>query len=185
MERFYICKLASQEDDLESAKVATVQSMLSHDTHNSSESASQVEPRSFKQAYNDPRWKKSMQEEYDSLMNNKTWTLVDLPKGRKIVKNKWVYKLKSDGRFKSRLVAKGFTQVAGVDFDETWSPVGRKASLKLLIWFVLNNNWSWKQMDVDTAFFNSRLEGRSTCNNPKDMMMERVEYVNCSSPSTV
>ena len=158
MERFYICKLASQEDDLESAKVATVQSMLSHDTHNSSESSTQVEPRSFKQAYNDSRWKKSMQEEYDSLMNNKTWTLVDLPKGRKIVKNKWVYKLKSDGRFKSRLVAKGFTQVAGVDFDETWSPVGRKARLKLLIWFVLNNNWSWKQMDVDTAFLNSKLE---------------------------
>ena len=80
------------------------------------------------------------------------------PQGRKIVKNKWVYKIKSDGRLKSRLVAKGFTQVAGRDFDETWSPVGRKASLKLLISHTLRHDWSWKQMDVDTAFLNSDLK---------------------------
>lgn len=116
------------------------------------------EPSSFEEAFKNSKWLESMRKEIQSLLENKTWILVDLPDGRKVVKNKWVYKIKSDGRFKSRLVAKGFTQVHGVDFDETWSPVGRKASLKLLIWFVLNQGWSWKQMDVDTAFLNSDLE---------------------------
>ena len=98
-----------------------------------------------------------MQEEMKSLLELQTWKLVDLPPGRKIVKNRWVYKKKSDGRLKSRLVAKGFTQTRGIDFDETWSPVGRKSSLKLLIHFVMINRWSWRQMDVDTAFLNSVL----------------------------
>jgi hypothetical protein len=77
---------------------------------------------------------------------------------RKLVRNKWVYKVKSDGRLKSRLVAKGFTQVPGVDFEEIFSPVGRKASLKMLIWLLMYRNWKWKQMDVDTAFLYSTLE---------------------------
>lgn len=160
MEMFLTCKMASHEDVAASAREATiVQALVSEVTNGGgSSSSSRSEPRSFKEAVKDPEWRTSMKEEYDSLMNNKTWKLVELPRGRKIVKNKWVYKVKSDGRLKSRLVAKGFTQVAGVDFDETWSPVGRKASLKMLISFVLRNGWSWKQMDVDTAFLNSHLD---------------------------
>ena len=130
-------------------------------------SAHRHEPSTFEEAMKDPAWLESMRQEMKSLLDNKTWILVDLPKGRKIVKNKWVYKIKSDGRLKSRLVAKGFTQVFGVDFDETWSPVGRRASLKLLIWFVLRNNWSWKQMDVDTAFLNSNLDEEIYMQQPK------------------
>jgi hypothetical protein len=108
-----------------------------------------------------------MEQEIKSLLDNKTWILTDLPRGRKPVRNKWVYKVKNDGRLKSRLVAKGFTQVFGVDFEETWSPVGRKASLKLLINFVLENSWKWKQMDVDTAFLNANLEEEIYMNQPE------------------
>ena len=130
---------------------------LSHTCLNSKAEMYIDEPSSFSEASMDPRWVQSMQEEMKSLLELQTWKLVDLPPGRKIVKNRWVYKKKSDGRLKSRLVAKGFTQTRGLDFDETWSPVGRKSSLKLLIHFVLMNRWSWRQMDVDTAFLNSKL----------------------------
>ena len=116
------------------------------------------ERRTFEEACKDPNWLKSMEEEIKSLLDNNTWTLSDLPSGRKVVKNKWVFKQKSDGRLKSRLVAKGFTQVFGVDYEETWSPVGRKPSLNLLIWYVVQTSYCWKQMDVDTAFLNSYLD---------------------------
>ena len=125
------------------------------------------EPKSVLEAINDQRWVASMQQEMKSLLDNKTWCLVKLPKGRRAVRNKWVFKVKSDGRLKSRLVAKGFTQVFGVDYEETFSPVGRKASLKMLIWLVLNKNWSWKQMDVDTAFLNSILNEEIYMDQPK------------------
>jgi hypothetical protein len=108
-----------------------------------------------------------MEQEIKSLLDNKTWILTDLPRGRKPVRDKWVYKVKNYGRLKSRLVVKGFTQVFGVDFEETWSPVGRKASLKLLINFVLENSWKWKQMDVDTAFLNANLEEEIYMNQPE------------------
>ena len=124
---------------------------------NSSEEISFDEPTSFEDASKDPRWVQSMREEMKSLLDQETWELVDLPPERKIVKNRWVYKKKSDGRLKSRLVAKGFTQTYGLDYDETWSPVGRKSSLRLLISHVINKKWSWRQMDVDTAFLNSSL----------------------------
>jgi hypothetical protein len=102
-----------------------------------------------------------------SLRDLNTWELIAPPKGRKIIKNRWVYKIKSDGRLKSRLVARGFTQVYGIDFDETWAPVGRKASLKLLIAHVLRNNWKWRQMDVDTAFLNSDLHEEIYMSQPQ------------------
>jgi hypothetical protein len=126
----------------------------------------QKEPKSFEEAIQNPEWLKSMEKEMHALLENKTWVLTDLPKGKKLVKNKWVYKIKDDGRLKSRLVAKGFTQVFGQDYDETWSPVGRKASLRLLIWYVLQHSWHWKQMDVDTAFLNSELDEEIYMNQP-------------------
>ena len=99
-----------------------------------------------------------MNEELNSLLRQKTWVLIDPPEGRKIIKNKWVFKCKADGRLKSRLVARGFTQIQGIDYDETWSPVGRKSSLKLFLIYALQNSWSMKQMDVDTAFLNLDLK---------------------------
>ena len=74
-------------------------------------------------------WSKACRYEIDALAKNGTWSLVDLPAGRKAVKSKWVFKRKADGRFRARLVAKGFTQIHGIDYDETFSPVARFESL--------------------------------------------------------
>jgi hypothetical protein len=75
------------------------------------------------------KWTEACQYKMDTLAKNQTWELSDLPPNRRAVKSKWVFKLKADGRFRARLVAKGFTQIHGIDYDETFSPVTRFESL--------------------------------------------------------
>ena len=77
-------------------------------------------------------WREACQYEMDTLAKNRTWDLVDLPLGCKAIKSKWVFKRKADGRFHTRVVAKGFTQIQGIDYDETFSSVARFESLRLL-----------------------------------------------------
>ena len=79
------------------------------------------------------RWTDACQYEIDALARNGTWELMDLPPSRKAVKSKWVFKLKADGRYRARLVAKGFTQIPGVDFDETFSPIAQFELLHMLL----------------------------------------------------
>ena len=74
-------------------------------------------------------WYKAMDDEMNSLRDRKVWDLVDLPKGRKTVKGRWVFVVKSDGRKKARFVAKGFTQIYGLDFEDTFSPVAETTKL--------------------------------------------------------
>ena len=98
-----------------------------------------------------------MQEEYNSLIQNNTWTLNDLPEGRKPLKCKWVFKIKknSDGtidRYKARLVIKGYSQVRGIDFGETYAPVVRYASIRYLMALAVQENLQIIQMDAVTAF---------------------------------
>ena len=103
-------------------------------------------------------WQRACQYEIDALAKNGTWTLVDLPTGRKAVKSKWVFKRKADGRFRARLVAKGFTQIHGIDYDETFSPVARFESLRLLLVLAALEDWEIHQMDVKSAFLNGLLD---------------------------
>jgi len=99
------------------------------------------EPISFDEAMKSDeavQWKAAMEEEYDCLLKNKTWTLVAPPPGRQVIKNKWVFKQKyaKDGsvqRYKARLVAKGFSQTPGIDFDETYAPVVKYESLRAIL----------------------------------------------------
>ena len=97
--------------------------------------------------------------EYNSLIENKTWKLVELLPGRKAIGCKWVFKLKHDvdgkvERFKARLVAKGYAQKYGIDYDEIFSPVFRFSSIRFLIAFAVQHDMLIHQMDVETAFLN-------------------------------
>ena len=104
-----------------------------------------------------------MDEEYRSLMANDTWDLVSLPKGRKLVRCKWIYRTKyaSDGsveRLKERLVAKGFSQVEGIDYNETFALVAKMNSSCLILSLVALHNWEVHQMDVKSSFLHDDLQ---------------------------
>ena len=103
-----------------------------------------------------------MNEEYCSLLVNDTWDLVPLPKGRKLVRCRWVYKTKfgPDGkvdRHKARLVAKVFSQVEGIDYTEAFSPVAKTNSMHLVLSLAASFKWEVHQMDVKSAFLHGNL----------------------------
>jgi transposase InsO family protein len=124
------------------------------------------EPETYKEAIqnsNRDKWLKAMETEYNCLMKNGTWKIVDRPEDRTIVKNKWVFKVKKDTdgkvvKYKARLVAKGFTQIHGVDYGETYSPVARLSSIRLLLALAAKLNLKVDHLDVETAFLNGDLE---------------------------
>jgi len=105
----------------------------------------------------------SIQKELKSLIDNETWELVPRPKGRKVVKSKWVLtvKLTVNGdieRYKARFVAKGFSQVLGLDFHETYAPVVSTVTLRIVLAMMAAKGWSMTQLDVETAFLNSDID---------------------------
>jgi hypothetical protein len=108
-------------------------------------------------------WDTIMNEEYRSLMENDTWDLVPLPKGKKLVICKWVYKTKyaSDGsveRHNARLVSKGFSQVEGIDYNETFSLVAKMNFIHLVLALYASHKWEVHQMDAKSAFLHGDLQ---------------------------
>ena len=96
------------------------------------------------------------------MSQNEVWELVELPKGCRPIRCKWVYKIKRDSngqveRYKARLVAKGYSQREGIDFKETFSPVSTKDSLRIIMAIVAHFDLELKQMDVKTVFLNGDL----------------------------
>ncbi len=105
-------------------------------------------------------WQTATNSEFKSLMDNDTWNLVDLPEGRGC---KWIFRVKYDGegevkKFKGRLVAQGYSQKYGVDYDEVFSPVARFSSICTLLAFAVKRGMMVHQMDVVTAFLNGDLK---------------------------
>eukprot|EP00253_Pinus_taeda_P020805 PITA_20805 len=104
-----------------------------------------------------------MQKEYDALIKNDTWKMVDPPFGTKPIGCKWVYKneYKADGsldKHKARLVEKGFAQKEGVDYEQTFAPIAKWATIQTLFALAAQNGWKVHQMDVKTAFLNGDLK---------------------------
>ncbi|CAI7806588.1 unnamed protein product [Closterium sp. NIES-54] len=124
--------------------------------------AAVLEPKTLAEALSGPdaeKWKQSVKEEYDSLLENETWELCELPPGKKAISSKLIFRHKygPDGeltRYKSRLVAKGFQQTKGKDFDEIFAPVGKGTTLRVMLGMAANRGWRIKQMDITTTFLN-------------------------------
>ena len=124
------------------------------------------EPETFAQAIvfaDAHKWQTAMDSEYDSLIKNETWSLCELPAGRKAVGCKWVYKIKTfaDGtldKYKARLVAKGCSQIEAIDFEETFAPVVKYKSIRMLLSFAAAEDMEVTQMDVKTAFLHGDLQ---------------------------
>uniref|UniRef100_A0A803Q474 Major facilitator superfamily (MFS) profile domain-containing protein n=1 Tax=Cannabis sativa TaxID=3483 RepID=A0A803Q474_CANSA len=120
------------------------------------------EPRNYKQARQHKIWNQAMQTELYALLKNKTWTYVKLPPNKRVIGCRWVYKIKynSDGsveRCKARLVAQGFSQQEGLDFFDTFSPVAKMVTFKLLLAISAIQNWHTLQIDINNAFLNGDL----------------------------
>ena len=103
-----------------------------------------------------------MSEEYDALVRNGTWELVSPTDITNLVGCKWVFCIKRNSnssidRFKTRLVAKGFHQRPGVDYLETFSPVIKPTTVKLVLSIAVSNGWSFRQLDVNNAFLQGTL----------------------------
>lgn len=145
------------------------------------------EPSTLKEAMtssNAKEWKEAADLEFESLLENDTWDLVKLPKDRKPIGSRWVFKVKhhSDGeveRYKCRLVAKGYSQKYGADYDETFSPVVRFSSIRALLSFAVQNNMHVHQMDVVTAFLNGHLEEEIYMEQPDGYVKPGQEHLVC------
>ncbi|GKA93348.1 retrotransposon protein, putative, ty1-copia subclass [Tanacetum coccineum] len=124
------------------------------------------EPTSYKAAMLDSesnKWIDSMNVEIQSMMDNMVWVLVDLPSGCKTVGSKWIFKKKTDmdgivNTYKSRLVAKCYTQLYGVDYEETFSPVADIRAIRILISIAAYYDYEIWQTDIKIAFLNGYLD---------------------------
>lgn len=123
-------------------------------------------PNTYEEAMSSPQannWKEAIQEELNSLEKNKTWDLVLPPESANIIGSKWVFKVKylpngKIDRFKARLCAKGFSQVEGVDYSETFSPTSRFDTIRVLLAIAAQKKWKVIQIDVKTAFLHGEIE---------------------------
>ncbi|KAI3796687.1 hypothetical protein L1987_39366 [Smallanthus sonchifolius] len=152
-----------------------------------------TDPTSYHEAISSDQsseWNKAMIDELNSMKKNDVWDLVELPNGAKPVGCKWVYKTKLDPngnieRYKARLVAKGFTHKEGIDYQETFSPVSRKDSLRIVMALVAHFDLELHQMDVKTAFLNGDLNEDVFMKQPEGFQPEGQEHLVCKLKKSI
>jgi hypothetical protein len=124
-----------------------------------------------------------MDEKMATLDANATWELVALPKDKKAIGCKWVYKIKhnADGsmsKYKAKLVDKGYAQTYGIDYEETYSPIAKTTTIRVIITMATTKGWSLHQMDVNNVFLHGDLH--------EEMYMEQpLGYVDQTLPNFV
>ncbi|KAJ9553540.1 hypothetical protein OSB04_017585 [Centaurea solstitialis] len=145
------------------------------------------DPKSFKEAMKSRDaafWKEAIDDELSSILENNTWVLSDLPPGSKPLGCKWIFKkkMKVDGtidKFKARLVIQGFRQKPGIDYFDTYAPVARISTIRLLIALAAIHNLVVHQMDVKTAFLNGELDEEVYMKQPEGFVMPSNEHKVC------
>lgn len=144
------------------------------------------EPSTYNEAIQcdeSPHWIEAMIEEYRSLIKNDTWQLVPLPPNRKAITCKWLYKKKinstSEPKFKARLVARGYSQKFGEDYDEVFAPVVRQSTLRTLLSKAANKQMDIIHFDAKTAFLNGELEETIYMNQPQGFQEDNKESHVC------
>jgi hypothetical protein len=123
---------------------------------------SKIERKIFSQDSEFKHWVNVMKEELNQIEKNETWELVPRPKDNNVIGTKWVFrnKLDDDGqvvRNKTRLVYKGYAQVEGIDFEETFAPTTRLETIKMFLAFACFKNFKVYEMDVKSTFLNGNL----------------------------
>ena len=141
-------------------------------------------PKNTDYALSDPKWKKAMEEEILALKRNETWERCILPKGKRIVGCKWVFSIKyhADGtieRYKAWLVAKGYTQTFGVDYSETFSPVAKIDTIRVLFSIAANKDWPLYQFDVKNVFLHGNIEEEVYMQAPPGFLHEYNKGEGC------
>lgn len=140
------------------------------------------EPLTFAEAMNTgakDKWKIATDDEIKSMQENNVWDYVYLPVGANVVKCKWIFKLKYNKngeveRYKARLCAKGFSQIEGIDYNETFAPVMKYKSLRIILALATEFDYEIKQMDVKTAFLNAKLDELVYMEQPEGYQVNQV-----------
>ncbi|KAH9322868.1 hypothetical protein KI387_017507 [Taxus chinensis] len=151
---------------------------------------SKVESKNFLEARHDKHWLKAIEEELYQIEKNETWELVPRPKNQNVIGTKWVFrnKLNEDGqvtRNKARLVCKGYAQVEGVDFEETFAPIARLEAIKIFLAFTVFKNFKVYQMDVKSSFLNGNLEEEVYIEQPEGFLLSENEDYVCRLKKTL
>ena len=149
------------------------------------------DPFTYLEALHSPdaaKWVHAMTDEVNSLKENKTWELVRLPDGRKAIQCKWVFKTKylPNGhidKFKARLVAKGYTQKVGIDYGETFSPVVKFETIRIVMAITAADDLKIIQFDIKTAFLNGDIAELLYMEQPEGFVdLDHPDYVCLFSP---
>lgn len=140
-------------------------------------------PSSARAALKDPNWCQAMASEYDALQRNRTWRLVDRPPGANVVSGKWVFRHKLNPKdtlehYKARWVVRGFTQHAGVDFGETFTPIVKPATIRTVLTIATSQGWATKQLDVSNAFLHGHLKEHI-------LYLQPIGFVDPAQPNVV
>jgi len=145
---------------------------------------SQIEPKSIVDALKDENWVAAMHDELNQFTRNYVWLLVPKTSCMNIIETKWVFRNKLDEsgvitRNKVRLVAKGYNQEEGIDYDETFAPVARLEVMRLLLAFSCMNGFKLFQIDVKSALFNGFINEKVYVSQPPDFEDHQHPYHVC------
>jgi hypothetical protein len=142
------------------------------------------EPHSLQEALSTPSWKVAMNDEYTALMHNKTCNLVPPQADRNVIDCKWIFKVKHKADdlvdwHKAHLVAKGFKQCLGIDYDDIFSHVVKPATIRLVLSLTISQGWTLHQLDVHNTFLHGVLEKEVYMKHPSGFVDPSCPSYHC------